>query len=540
MTTGKRNLLLLNLRRLLSWRAIRFLVAVTILIALFYAEEDWRGKRAWEKFQRVWESKGEHFDREAFIPPPIPDEQNFASIPLLAAMFDYQYDPAKKADWMFLTDAAKWRDAATYQQTQQLTVYAPVYTGTPSVDYQWQAGKACDLKAWQTYYRSITNFPVAATPQDAARDVLLALSRFDGVLDKVRAARVRPNARFPVHYDEGPAAMLPHLNMLRNLSRILALRAVAELNLGRSDQAFADINLCLRLADSIRSEPLLISQLVRMAMVDIILQPIWEGLASHRWTDEQLESFQAQLAAINSLADDERCIRFARANMNSMITELRLGTLSAHGFLLMHAVIDILGPIEEAIKQPLTGQRALELYLRLCPSGWFYLDQVRVDRFCQESILPLVDVREQRVFPSESQCIEKTQSRGFGKHNPHGIVVGLLKSELAVGAVYRFALNQTAVNEALVACALQRYRLVHKQFPATIDALSPQFIAKVPHDIVNEQLLSYQPTADGRFVLSSAGWDDPDLRGVLKDGTRSWGRTGDWAWRYPTPIPPSN
>ena len=192
---------------LLFRRVIRLLVAVAILIALFYAEENWRGKRAWEKYRRKWEARGEHFDREAFIPPSIPNDQNFASIPLLAAMFDYQYDPAKKADWMWLTNTAKWRDYAAYERTQQLSVYK-IDANRPSLG-QWQADEVCDLKAWQTYYRSMTNFPVAATPQDAAHDVLFALSKFDGVLSEIRAASARPNARFPVHYDEGLAVMLP-------------------------------------------------------------------------------------------------------------------------------------------------------------------------------------------------------------------------------------------------------------------------------------------------------------------------------------------
>ena len=144
---------------------------------------------------------------------------------------------------------------------------------------------------------------------------------------------------------------------------------MAELNQGKTDQAFADIKLSLRLAESIKSEPFLISQLVRIAIVDIILQPVREGLANHRWTDEQLQSFQAQLMAVNFLGDNERSMRVARAEMNSTLTELRLGTLRAHQFLLRYMVIDTLGSMEEAIKPPLPGQRTLALYLRFCPSG---------------------------------------------------------------------------------------------------------------------------------------------------------------------------
>ena len=58
------------------------LACLAILMALFYAEEDWRGKHEWEKFKREWEAKGERFDLASVIPPPVPDDQNFAMTPI--------------------------------------------------------------------------------------------------------------------------------------------------------------------------------------------------------------------------------------------------------------------------------------------------------------------------------------------------------------------------------------------------------------------------------------------------------------------------
>ena len=52
------------------------------MIALFYTEEDWRGKRAWENYKREWEAKGEKFDWQAFVPPSVPDDQNFFTAPI--------------------------------------------------------------------------------------------------------------------------------------------------------------------------------------------------------------------------------------------------------------------------------------------------------------------------------------------------------------------------------------------------------------------------------------------------------------------------
>ena len=78
-------LAVISLRWMFCAHFQRFLFALACfvtLIALFYAEEDWRGWHAWNQFKHEWEAKGEHFDFADFIPPPVPDEQNFALAPV--------------------------------------------------------------------------------------------------------------------------------------------------------------------------------------------------------------------------------------------------------------------------------------------------------------------------------------------------------------------------------------------------------------------------------------------------------------------------
>ncbi len=68
-----------------GWRILRriliSLAVLATLIAIFYTEEDWRGKRAWEQCKRELEAKGEVLDWSAYIPPPVPDDQNFFKAP---------------------------------------------------------------------------------------------------------------------------------------------------------------------------------------------------------------------------------------------------------------------------------------------------------------------------------------------------------------------------------------------------------------------------------------------------------------------------
>jgi type II secretory pathway pseudopilin PulG len=98
------------------------------------------------------------------------------------------------------------------------------------------------------------------------------------------------------------------------------------------------------------------------------------------------------------------------------------------------------------------------------------------------------------------------------------------------------AYNQSSVNFVRVAIALEHYRLAHGEFPESLDALAPQFIAKLPHDIINGQPLHYRRTSDGQFVLYSVGWNETDDGGEIgpnKYGTADISK-GDWVWRYPS------
>ena len=73
------------------------------------------------------------------------------------------------------------------------------------------------------------------------------------------------------------------------------------------------------------------------------------------------------------------------------------------------------------------------------------------------------------------------------------------------------------------------------QFPETLDALAPQFMAKLPHDVIAGQPLHYRRTTDGQFTLYAVGWNQKDDHGTLvldKDGKVDQ-EQGDWVWQQP-------
>lgn len=74
-----------------GWRTLRRTLLVVAglctLSAMFYTMENWRGKRAWEKCRQELEAKGEMLDWAAYIPAPVPDDQNIFKAPKMQEWF---------------------------------------------------------------------------------------------------------------------------------------------------------------------------------------------------------------------------------------------------------------------------------------------------------------------------------------------------------------------------------------------------------------------------------------------------------------------
>lgn len=69
------------------WRWTLLVAGVATIVASFYAEENWRGRRAWQRCRTQLEAKGATVDWRAYIPPPIREGDNFFAAPNMTAWF---------------------------------------------------------------------------------------------------------------------------------------------------------------------------------------------------------------------------------------------------------------------------------------------------------------------------------------------------------------------------------------------------------------------------------------------------------------------
>jgi hypothetical protein len=545
------------LRRLFTWRilkwCLRALGILLVLISLFYAEENWRGRHAWEKYKQEWEAKGEKFDFASFIPPPVPDEQNFALTPIVAGSYGSFLDQNGHRLKSENTNVVNRLNLELYRRY----FYFPDSTNMPLRG--WQTGKLTDLKTWQAYYRTmfVTNrfaqgmpsmpmpgaiqlsgrkivetneteevtalatneFPVASQPQSPAADVLLALSKYDSVIEELRQASRLPLSRFPLNYDApSPSEILiPHLAALKSCAQVLQLRACAELASDQNQKALADIKLALRLAESVQSEPSLYPLNTRRTIVNLAIQPVWEGLVLHQWTDQQLAELEDEFAKLNLVQDYSYALRSELASNLKSIEDLRTEHMT-------NSITDMNGDI----------MWIPTLIYRLAPSGWFYLNAKAVSHIFDAALPTGEESARQNFSPELGQRIGRAEFIDHRRHwIPDNFLVSFMVPPLEREA-RTCAKTQAAIDSARLACALERYRQVHGDYPKTLDAVAPQFIGKIPHDIINGQPLHYRRTEDGNFLLYSVGWNGKDDGGVsAKDGIFNFSeKDGDWVWPF--------
>ncbi|MGO8765566.1 MAG: hypothetical protein ACLQSR_10605 [Limisphaerales bacterium] len=239
-----------------GWRVIRRiligLAVLATLIAIFYTEEDWRGKRAWENCKRNFEAQGENLDWNAYISPPVPDDQNFFKAPKM-----------------------QWFVRNTTGVTNELS-------------------------------NLITNTQNTATITDktVAANFLAWSDQFESDFDLMREALKRPDTRMEGDYTVPSEIPIVNFIHIRAVAQVLAQRAKCYLLLGEPEKALSEVTL---LNDSRRmlehlptGQPMtLVDAMVNVAVTGLYVDTITYGFQRGAWQEPQLAVIQEQLAQIN-------------------------------------------------------------------------------------------------------------------------------------------------------------------------------------------------------------------------------------------------
>ena len=184
----------------------------------------------------------------------------------------------------------------------------------------------------------------------------------------------------------------------------------------------------------------------------------------------------------------------------------------------------------------------IPLALRLIPDGCFdantaFLVQWHFDYY----IKPLRDTGFKQLLAKQQELqilITEHKSHIF-RHLDE--TLALIAMDAMWHVSYKVVYTQCLVNEAIAACALERYRIEHNTYPDTLEAANRAGETPIPPDVISGKPMGYRKTADGRYALWCVGFDGKDDGGKRVLDKDNPERTkfsdpkysGDWVWDFP-------
>lgn len=507
------------------------MVVVTFLAACFYLEEDWRGAVLWQQAQADIAAQGESLDPKKFILPPVPDEQNFAALPI------FQLEPDPTPSYPANSSPVEMNQALArveipYSKDDHDRADLLPYLGN------WKKGEKPDLPAIKKRLTDLCHrsFPTSPVPPHATPVELFGLL-CPTLADLRGANKSRPLCQFDQDYisrsplDWSATGIVSTLK----LAKFLAYEERLALINNQSQIAAEDLEVGWKVNSGLEKEPLLIAGLLSAAVTAIQRQVIMEGLVEHAWSDQQLVDIDNDLGKIDFLAETQFCVRgdvvvFGLPHCDYFKNH-RLRVRELFGYPRTYSPTTLREQIDSLLFVSIVS---------LLPNGWF--DELKADdvRINLLGTVKIVDPHSHRGFPEREErtlgLIEDPNKTVLW----HAVVKNMTSS--TVSTAKQFTYSQALTDEARIACRLERYRLAHGVYPDSLEALTPAYGADLPRDVMNGQLYHYKLLPDGTFLLYSVGWNQIDDGGKTDDGTHTppldfrTAKDPDWVWdNHPDP-----
>ena len=327
-----------------------------------------------------------------------------------------------------------------------------------------------------------------------ARAEALLLKVSEAMKRSEDAANMDGEARFYFEFEEGINARTAHDYKLRKLIRWIAVRNRVAVSRGDAAGAIESLHLILAAAEALDTEPALLSQALRNAMVKMLLPEIRYLLDNLELTDKQLADLQSWLASI----DFKDCFR------RGLIGE-RASAYHAFHYLIEDHPDKLFG----------TKVTRADGELRRPADFLYYLDEMREILLAVERPLPEA---VQHVAQLDATVKKIAQSKSRSKRRELAGSAELLPA--TVPAVYGWAYAQSDRDSAVAAIAFRRYQLAHGKPPESLAALCPEFLASVPQDPFATTPSPLRLVVDDdRFAIYSVGENGTDDRALLGDPT---------------------
>lgn len=338
--------------------------------------------------------------------------------------------------------------------------------------------------------------PGAAPSPEAAKAAREHLARNERALQLAHEAAGLERCRYPVDLRDGFATNLPHLQKLRSLARLLGLRALMAATQGQPARAARAVKTSIAAAESLKEEPLIVSQLARMACLGISWDSLRHAMTRVRMTGDDLGALGKALKEAGDGSAD--------ALKRGLIGDLCI--LQGEN---LEALLRMTGSVPTSTSGQLFGP------------DWGWSGQLLFYRLAGmkgRDRLTLLEQYEkiEKLFkkpPPKQIAAAEAIERRVGAHGGSGadwmnllVAMGFPAVPRAVVAHLR---TVVLLRAARAATAVERFRREQGRLPDDLSELTPDYLQEVPKDPFDGKPLRYKKVDRG-YLIYSIGDDGKD------------------------------
>lgn len=329
------------------------------------------------------------------------------------------------------------------------------------------------------------NSPERGEPM--SEEMLAACERYlednKAYLDLLHEAAAKPACRFPLNFRAGFNMVLSHLAEMRVAARHLELEAIVAAERGESEEAVGAVLAGLAVGDALRDQPILISQLVRIALNGITVAGLEHVFSRTALDDMDLQRLAEALAACEALETQEAALIGERCFGLDGFDQLTGSTaLQFFG-----------GSWIQSSQLAKLASGALAVFYK--STGLFERDRLAywtmMTRMIEAgSVPPHERLAAAQRWEAEMEEVPKTR---FLTRTIFSGVASFTRG---------FLRDLASMRTAAAGVAVERYRLKHGALPEGLEALARECIEALPRDPYNDASLLYKKLDRGYIVYS--------------------------------------
>jgi len=334
------------------------------------------------------------------------------------------------------------------------------------------------------------------------------------LIRELRDLAERGGPVYPLDFSHGIAIELPHLAEMPDCARLLRADAIVKAMNGDYSEMVEDVVAGMKLADALAPEPILMSQLARIAMYDVITEAVQESVSGGDLPPELVSELLTHADHADNRQAFAESFTVEQLVGLQVFSDVRDGDYSSLDELLSDDDYSRMSGLER-VGWPLFYR----VYTSPLGTPWFNMDEATyadlVGRTADAAELPYYEAH-----PLLTQIEQDTDNLPITRVGTRNV--------FSVPALSRAcqaqARHEATVDLMQMGLLIEQYHARQGSYPESLDAIAPGLGGELPVEPYTGEPYHYQPSGDS-FLLYSVGGNLTD------DGGMHHLVTGDIVWR---------